>query len=359
LPVDHAVNPRCNAIHINSCAGLLEPNANCTPAHNMTWVVERPNRLCLEDGFCQRLHKELPADLAVSDVFGCALRLLLSPRPDFLSAHKFRFREGAETKDLSLAQIVARLERFHVIAVHIRLGDAGFANPLDGQSKHRTLWRNTLKCAQTLQSYLENRTASFANNSSAQPASWNDDLVKYIAAKDHSATASSGKPVRWLVFSDNTLVRDEIAAVIGNKYLGFVLEAFHPADVPEDLGSRAYFADQPGRQNKTRAVLDRELWAQWYALGLADDLVATDAYFRRMSAFAVSSWAYHLRPTWYSATTCQLQLLPSYGFLAFMPRTCHAGPHHDFPQPHLSFGHNVSVKFPQAWISRGDTILDP
>jgi len=104
----------------------------------------------------------------------------------------------------------------------------------------------------------------------------------------------------------------------------------------------------------TAERLESEIWAEWFTLGLADIGVFSDWYFSHASAFAMSAFAYNLKPHWYSGTTCMKLLLPDSGALASNDELCrnYVGA---LPQHHLNIlGSHGS--FPASWAGNNGKI---
>jgi len=104
---------------------------------------------------------------------------------------------------------------------------------------------------------------------------------------------------------------------------------------------------------------EAELWAEWYALGLADVGVFSDFYEGRVSALPMTAFAYNFKPTWYSGTTCQKSYIPDwYGFMSANDVQCKTSEEtkQALDQSHLRWL-DSHPGFPKSWVGNGQIFV--
>ena len=263
-PVDTLPNPHCKPSIIHTCRNMFDSNSNCTMSNSGSRFIS-PNRLCTPPAFCQNLRMRLP-DVNVADSFGCPLRLVMAPQLDFLSKLKFDFRDGNQVASKTISEIQSLLNQYFVIAVHLRLGDFAFRRERKSRKTGQAfndVWQNPLRCAQTLEAYLVDGPRSSSQSQLAP--TWNLTLDEFKGPGKRIA----GKEVKWMIFTDNDLVRDLTLDLLQDRIVRFEQE-------PEHL----HFLHPSKLKNETMLRrIEQQLWAEWYVLGLADKLIMSDWHY--------------------------------------------------------------------------------
>jgi len=334
----------CRADYTQTCSVF---GVTCA-SNNAPRIYENLDRACLQPKACKRLREHHPDTLNVADVFGCPMRALAEPRAQFLDT-KIPLRLNGKVVELTVKEAAREMENYHVISIHFRLGDkfAFFGNH-DHPTGERYNFLRPFRCAMTLQSYLEGRPLSQA------PPVVTANVTGSEWRKQDDAVLVNGKPVRWFLASDSTMMRQFALRLYGAK---LILVDANPRHI-------AY--------THARNSLLLQTFAEWYLLGLGQDMVANrigmqsgkgDYYSGRISSFWKTTWTYQLKHTYYDAEHCRYREMPMDGTWHLASAECRsaATSHLQQPQPHLAYLDTLAFNttFPRAWVDRGNILIMP
>jgi hypothetical protein len=299
-------------------------------------VTKNTDRTCLPQSDCNHLLEMYPDRLSAVNVVGCLMRAIFEPRDKFYTETMFPVRIGKDTKKkMSLYEIEQFMRDYYVISIHFRLGDAyAFFNQAASEmSLKKEKYSRPFRCAQTIESYLATKS------NKGEDGDTGDDTELRI----------NGKPVMWFVASDSYRIKQLALHAFPNKIITLDIKPEHVALKTQD------------------DTLERTI-AEWYLLGLGDELVVNkigttlgDFYHGRISAFPKTSWVYHLKHMAYDAGRCVRFTLPYEGIWEDLKtKSCNEGPFRhfrtNFTQDHLDPLKNSGVEFPLAYVANGKVI---
>ena len=299
---------------------------------------------CLAPNICPAVRSHFPLDTSAASVFGCPIRALLEPRPQFL-AMKFPWQRGPRATLMPLKDILADMAKYYVIAVHFRVGDEVMRNPSKSDVKHLSFaYRIPFRCAETVMNHVVRRPV---RDHVAEELFYNRSAV----AEDDATWTVDGRPVRFLIASDSEAVREMATAIYGTRAVRLNLIPKHIALMPSPEATFTALAFT---------------FAEWLLLSHADAIVLNrfgDSLFEgRISAFPKTAWAYGLKHEYFDALTCERRSLPVDGNWvgsAASERCMSDLPlgRFRFPQPHLEPLSRLGVAFPKAFVRRGEVVV--
>jgi len=346
LSAEECVSSHAAGLFRSSCADAFALEAQCAAT---SVVFQGLNRACLTDDTCAALQRAAPELNGIS-LHGCTLRAMMEPTHKFMHEHQVPLVQSRQTTMMTVAEAQAVLARYHVISIHMRMGDATSFGVLDAagrpvpsvfarpKSLEYAQVTRAFRCAATLQAHLEARPVPAA----AKPLAQQDVAAQTCEADD--AFTVRGRPVRWFLATDSSELRGLALSLYGDKLLMLGTPPKHIAHVS---GSAA-------------ATALANTLAEWYLLGLGDELVlnrfahGSKILWRgRVSSFPKTTWAYQLKHVFYDAGTCRALTMPLDGTWTDAPPTCQRGfdaakRARGQSQPHLE---GLSKPFPRAWRS--------
>ena len=240
------------------------------------------------DSLCGTLVAAAPPGSAVAagyptpmHVFGCPLRLLLSPVPEFLTSRvPWRMSAaggagaGAVVVERSLAEIEALMADFFVISMHMRVRSAEHGSR-NGEIPDELDPMRPFRCALQIEAEMRNLSA---------------------------AAGRPMKEVRWVVASDSEWLKRQAAEKFPSKVM--------MVDLPPEHIAKEHHAD------RTHDVL-KHTFAEWYLLSKGNEAMfnrlfplgkgVDHAIFPkrgRLSGFSKTLWAYSLRNDFYDPREC-------------------------------------------------------
>jgi len=349
---DECVSSHAAGLFRSSCADAFTFEAQCASSV----VFKGLNRACLTDDTCAALQRTAPELNGIS-LHGCTLRAMMEPTHKFTHEHLVPLVQGRQTTMMTIAKAQAVLARYHVISIHMRMGDATSFGVLDAsgrpvasvfarpKSLEYAQATRAFRCAATLQAHLETRPVP----TTAKPLTQQDVATQTSLADD--AFTVRGRPVRWFLATDSSELKELALSLYGDKLLMLGTPPKHIAHVS---GSAA-------------ATALANTLAEWYLLGLGDELVlnrfahGSKILWRgRVSSFPKTTWAYQLKHVFYDAGTCRALTMPLDGTWTDAPPACQRGfdaakRARGQSQPHLD---GLPKPFPRAWRSADKTFVN-
>lgn len=339
---------------------LVESAKDIRSCATEAWCAELVAERRAHDASLYREDGETAKTLVdAADSLGCPLRAMLRPRQSFLDMRLAWFQDGA-VQHGTLRQLATVVRGGPTVAMHARTNDAtmrGGARAAALQLPVRKV-ESITRCLEMVSAQLH-RTRGTGTGTGTHAA------TASTAAAAAAAAAAAGH-VRWLVASDHAKIREHFREAYPTRTIMLMDAPQHLAESGEreEAGGTAQSAGGGAAEGAARArararAKARSTFAEWYLLGLADELV-TSVNKRRVSAFSKFAWLYSLRSQHYAVRFeghhCLRKEFEFDGNTYRMPRNCTAenpfmgryvshdavtgywkyqGPAQQLPQPHL------------------------
>ncbi len=271
----------------SSCMAAKQHKRRCTTS--TLHLVDPLNsiRACASEQRCRALAHWAGRDITLVHSIGCPLALTLNPSKVLLG-HKLSFFLDGVLQNATLGDFLRQLQRYHVIGLHHRHGDSALM-----------------------------RTKKFDAASFDAAKTMEDSVacLKAVAQSRLNTDHQWAKPVRWLVASDNRIVR---------KYF---LDTFPREVILLAAPPRHLHKVSPKTETK-RVQLAIDTFSEWLALAYADELVANEGP-HGLSAFSKLGRLWNLQSRFFAVTAgqdkCVHKEFTFEGALRLMPNSCVAG----------------------------------
>lgn len=261
-PPKHSANA-CEHASYYSCSYKEHLSDHC---HNY-------NRACMAKTMCNRLVRSTPLStesITMTNVIGCPLRALLQPRSDFFDHEVSWFVDGSHQHGTLRTLVQLIKTSYLTIAIHIRMGDKYMhENHFKGDPDTNTelsILSRTEECVHVVEQYLAALYETTVLRGRQQP--------------------QSIKPVKWLIASDDVRIRNYFQERFPSKVILLSTKPHHVSSIKRDDASV-----------KVQEV--RDLFAEWYLIGQADELITNRAHRFGVSAFSRSARIYHLKSQYF------------------------------------------------------------
>lgn len=195
-------------------------------------------RACMRPEICNELAEMYGAEMSAVHSMGCPLSMIFQFKPEFLETNVAIFIGGA-AQEMTILEARARLQKFALIALHVRTEDESFRRPTSRlQPRYKGLVKEFVSCAKGVEEKLR----------------------------------KTGKEVKWLVASDNEGVRAYFREAFPNKVISLLAKPQHLL--------------KTGTSDSVVKIM-----AEWFMLAQADEIVLnTYQDTSRLSAFSKFAW---------------------------------------------------------------------
>ena len=189
--------------------------------------------------------------LTMAHIVGCPLRMMFAPRPSFLEFPISWFIDGAEVNG-TLRELVDTMKQYNVVAVHGRMGDGAFRfDEARARQKYKPVVTDFAMCANWVNGYYKR--------------------------------SNSTKKTKFLVASDAAAMRNTFKKRFPKKTIAISMRPTH------------IVKSHKLRSNVHKIKLLKQLFAEWYAIGKADQLITNVGHSFGVSSFSRSAWLYNLK----------------------------------------------------------------
>lgn len=277
----------------SSCAAAMKRKSQCT--NSPLQLVDPPTsiRACASESRCRAINAWGGSKTSLVHSIGCPLALMLVPSRKLLD-DKVQFYMNGQLHDQPLDEMLQRLDPFHIVALHFRQGDAALlqTKKFDAAAFNASLkMAPAVSCMQQVTNYVQTRRARGGN--------------------------ADNKPVKWVIASDNRLVRD------------YFIDAFPDKVIMLHAPPRHLSKTRP-KTSTRREKLTLDTFAEWLLLARSDELLANVGP-HGVSAFSKLSRLWALKSRYYQVGTdvrdkqhCFQKEFVMGGNLRLMPPQCHA-----------------------------------
>lgn len=213
------------------------------------------SRGCMNEKACNQIKEIYGRHATQVHVFGCPMRLLISPKEDLLDFDITWFIDGGIVNG-TVRELASEFAKYEVISMHIRVGD--YAMGGISRSKLKPMINDISKCTGAVDALIER--------------------------------SMRNKKVKWFLASDNPTLKE----ILKKKYPEKLILLEHKPRHLHKIDSIK------GDNSAARSEL-KAMFAEWFLLGKGDHLVTNAAHEpgRGVSSFSRTAWLYSLRSKHY------------------------------------------------------------
>jgi hypothetical protein len=237
-------------------------------------------------------------------------------------------KSETKTSMKSVKEIEILMRNYFVIAIHLRLGDKYMINAPKRDLKSNFRRLAAFKCASSLDAYYRNGVYAESEN------------------KDGSNTIlkTEKKPVMWFVSADSYELRQQALELFPDRVAILDIKPKHV-----EISFNATVATPEKQQEQKQFTA--ETMAEWYLLGLANELVQTGSGYVRLS------WLANLNNNIYNDADCTQSIMDyKHTNLLYFPKTTHCSSIAEkqsgsiAQQRHLHQISRSGLAFPTGWV---------
>mmetsp|Transcript_15004 Transcript_15004/g.17549 ORF Transcript_15004/g.17549 Transcript_15004/m.17549 type:complete len:236 (-) Transcript_15004:245-952(-) len=230
---------------------------------------------------------------------------MFQPTEEFMN-HEISWYIDGKTVNGTLSEVVQEMKQYETIALHLRLGDTFMKHSVDGDPENGKE-RNAIKKSEFCMAKVD----------------------KYVVNKTSSRSSGKSKPIKWIIASDDVRIRNYFTEEHPEKVVILQSRPRHVTSLREKkMGVEGAIAST------------RDLFAEWYLLGVADHMVTNNAHNFGTSAFSRSAWIYNLKSQYYEIVlshpgNCKMKEYKYQGAVSHVSKVCTTPGGNELEQSHM------------------------